>query len=124
MKELLQGYTVEVLRCRPPDLVEFAVQHFTQILEGQRNDQRAKKRNAKTARKGVTFETKSNKPNKDKEEEEDEDTVGEYYYIILSLFSAPCSTNERCNFKNTLTSYKGNGETGRLKFTSSQKMLY
>lgn len=76
MKELLQGYTVEVLRRRPQDLVEFAVQHFTRLLEGQRKDQRAKKRSAKPARKGVTFETKSNKPNKDNEEEE-EDTVSE-----------------------------------------------
>lgn len=93
LKELLQGYTVEVLRRRPPDLVEFAVQHFTRLLEGQRTDQRAKKRSAKPARKGVTFETKSNKPNKDDEEEE-EDTVSECYYIILCLFSTP---NERCN---------------------------
>nr|XP_046239702.1 protein kinase, cAMP-dependent, regulatory, type II, alpha, B isoform X1 [Scatophagus argus] len=74
LKELLQGYTVEVLRRRPPDLVEFAVHHFTKILESQRNDHRAKKHSAKPAKKGVTFETKSNKPNKDDEEEE-EDTV-------------------------------------------------
>ncbi|XP_036956405.1 protein kinase, cAMP-dependent, regulatory, type II, alpha, B [Acanthopagrus latus] len=74
LKELLQGYTVEVLRCRPPNLVEFAVQHFTQILEGQRNDQRVKKHSAKPARRGVTFETKTNEVNKD-EDEEEEDTV-------------------------------------------------
>uniref|UniRef100_A0A671YPN0 cAMP-dependent protein kinase type II regulatory subunit n=1 Tax=Sparus aurata TaxID=8175 RepID=A0A671YPN0_SPAAU len=74
LKELLQGYTVEVLRCRPPNLVEFAVKHFTQILEGQRNDQRVKKHSAKSARRGVTFETKTNKVNKD-EEEEEEDTI-------------------------------------------------
>ncbi|XP_070815724.1 cAMP-dependent protein kinase type II-alpha regulatory subunit-like isoform X2 [Chaetodon trifascialis] len=73
LKELLQGYTVEVLRRRPPDLVEFAVQHFTRILEGQKNDQRAKKRSAKPKRKGVTFETKSNKANKDDDEEEEEE---------------------------------------------------
>lgn len=102
LKELLQGYTVEVLHRGPPDLVEFAVQHFTRLLEGQRNDQRAKKRSAKSARKGVTFETKSNKPKKDdeeEEEEEEEDTVSEYYYIILCLFSASCSPKERFNFK-------------------------
>lgn len=88
LKELLQGYTVEVLRRRPPDLIEFAVQHFTQIQEGQQNDQRAKKRSAKPARKGVTFETKSNKANEDDEEEE-EDTVSECYCIVLCLLSAP-----------------------------------
>eukprot|EP00064_Thunnus_orientalis_P014338 superscaffoldBa00002471_g14381 len=58
LKELLQGYTVEVLRRRPPDLVEFAVQHFTRVLENRRNDQPAKKSSGKSARKGVTFVTK------------------------------------------------------------------
>lgn len=75
LKELLQGYTVEVLRHRPHNLVEFAVQHFTQILENERNEQRAKKCSNKSAKKGVTFET--NKPTKVNEEEE-EDTVSEY----------------------------------------------
>ncbi|XP_063766338.1 protein kinase, cAMP-dependent, regulatory, type II, alpha, B isoform X1 [Eleginops maclovinus] len=70
LKELLQGYTVEVLRCRPANLVEFAVQHFTQILEGQKNDLKAKKRSTRSSLKGVTFETKSNKPKKEDEEEE------------------------------------------------------
>ncbi|XP_034388445.1 protein kinase, cAMP-dependent, regulatory, type II, alpha, B [Cyclopterus lumpus] len=74
LKELLQGYAVEVLRRKPPDLVEFAVQHFTRLLEGQRNDHGAKKRSAKPAGKGVTFDTKSNEP-KQVDEEEEEDTV-------------------------------------------------
>uniref|UniRef100_A0A8C7XMV5 RIIa domain-containing protein n=1 Tax=Oryzias sinensis TaxID=183150 RepID=A0A8C7XMV5_9TELE len=39
LKELLQGYTVEVLRRRPANLAQFAVQHFTQVLESQRNEQ-------------------------------------------------------------------------------------
>lgn len=77
LKELLQGYTVEVLRRRPPNLVEFAVEHFTQILENQRNDQIAKKCSTKSVKKGVTFET--NTSSKDNEEEA-EDTLsdGEY----------------------------------------------
>lgn len=77
LKELLQGYTVEVLRRRPPDLVEFAVQHFTQVLEGQRKNPKAKRPSARLARKGVTFETKANKPDKDEEEEEEEETESE-----------------------------------------------
>ncbi|XP_053172626.1 protein kinase, cAMP-dependent, regulatory, type II, alpha, B isoform X4 [Scomber japonicus] len=71
LKELLQVYTVEVLRRRPPDLVEFAVQHFTRILESQRKEQLARKHSGK--RKGVTFETKSDNSTKDDEEEEDEE---------------------------------------------------
>ncbi|KAM7402125.1 hypothetical protein PAMP_017392 [Pampus punctatissimus] len=71
LRELLQGYTVEVLRRRPSDLVEFAVQHFTRILESQRNDQPAKNCSGKPARKGVTFKTKSDKSIKNDEEEEE-----------------------------------------------------
>ncbi|XP_041081142.1 cAMP-dependent protein kinase type II-alpha regulatory subunit-like [Polyodon spathula] len=38
LTELLQGYTVEVLRQRPPDLVEFAIQYFTRIRETRNQD--------------------------------------------------------------------------------------
>lgn len=98
LKELLQGYTVEVLRHRPHNLVEFAVQYFTQILENQRNEQRAKKCSAKSAKKGVTFET-----NKSTEEEEEEDTVSEYNFCLSNLFSAChfqkcCSVNVSTNW--------------------------
>ncbi|GCB66387.1 hypothetical protein scyTo_0014994 [Scyliorhinus torazame] len=33
LTDLLQGYTVEVLRHRPSDLVEFAIQYFTELKE-------------------------------------------------------------------------------------------
>lgn len=79
LKELLQGYTVEVLRHRPPDLVEFAVQHFTHILNAQRNDQKAKKPSAGPARKAVTFEPKPS-PNKEEEEEDEDDPKSELFY--------------------------------------------
>ncbi|PNI80757.1 PRKAR2A isoform 2, partial [Pan troglodytes] len=35
LTELLQGYTVEVLRQQPPDLVEFAVEYFTRLREAR-----------------------------------------------------------------------------------------
>lgn len=38
LTELLQGYTVEVLRQRPPDLLEFAVQYFTRLREKRLQD--------------------------------------------------------------------------------------
>uniref|UniRef100_A0A8K9XP16 cAMP-dependent protein kinase type II-alpha regulatory subunit n=1 Tax=Oncorhynchus mykiss TaxID=8022 RepID=A0A8K9XP16_ONCMY len=38
LTELLQGYTVEVLRQRPPDLVEFAVQYFTRLRDTRSQD--------------------------------------------------------------------------------------
>lgn len=77
LKELLLGYTVEVLRHRPPDLVEFAVQHFTQ-MKGQQNHQKVKKVSAASSRKAVIFEPKSS-PNKEEEGEED-DPESEFSY--------------------------------------------
>ncbi|XP_024916093.1 protein kinase, cAMP-dependent, regulatory, type II, alpha, B isoform X1 [Cynoglossus semilaevis] len=65
LQELLHGYTVEVLRCRPTDLVEFAVQHFTRVLEKQRNEQGS----TKSAKKGVTFDAK------EEEDEEEQDVT-------------------------------------------------
>ncbi|XP_072238263.1 mitochondrial carnitine/acylcarnitine carrier protein isoform X2 [Leuresthes tenuis] len=73
LKELLQGYTVEVLRRRPPNLVEFAVQHFTRVLESQKNDQRAKKSSATPEQQGA--KTIPKKPKEDDEEEEEKDAV-------------------------------------------------
>ncbi|XP_038135844.1 cAMP-dependent protein kinase type II-alpha regulatory subunit-like isoform X2 [Cyprinodon tularosa] len=70
LKELLQGYTVEVLRHRPANLLEFAVQHFTRILDNQRNEQQAKKHNSNPSGKDVTFETVSNNSKENDEEEE------------------------------------------------------
>lgn len=70
LKELLQGYTVEVLRHRPANLLEFAVQHFTRILDNQRNEQQAKKHNSNPSGKDVTFETVSNNSRENDEEEE------------------------------------------------------
>uniref|UniRef100_A0A3Q0SNB9 cAMP-dependent protein kinase type II regulatory subunit n=1 Tax=Amphilophus citrinellus TaxID=61819 RepID=A0A3Q0SNB9_AMPCI len=67
LKELLQGYTVEVLRRRPPNLAEFAVQHFTRILESQKNDQQTKKPSIEPAQKEVTFEPDTDEPSKDDE---------------------------------------------------------
>uniref|UniRef100_A0A667Y9Y4 cAMP-dependent protein kinase type II-alpha regulatory subunit n=1 Tax=Myripristis murdjan TaxID=586833 RepID=A0A667Y9Y4_9TELE len=72
LKELLQGYTVEVLRRRPPNLVEFAVQHFAHLQENQRK-QHVKKHTIKSARKGVSFDTPSSKTAKDNDEEEEEE---------------------------------------------------
>ncbi|MED6283372.1 cAMP-dependent protein kinase type II-alpha regulatory subunit, partial [Characodon lateralis] len=74
LKELLQGYTVEVLRRKPPNLVEFAVQHFTRMLENQKNEQQARKHNSKPAGKEVTFEPVSNKSNENDEDEEVKET--------------------------------------------------
>ncbi|KAM6927838.1 protein kinase, cAMP-dependent, regulatory, type II, alpha, B [Xenentodon cancila] len=84
LKELLQGYTVEVLRRRPPNLVEFAVQHFTQILENQKNEHQAKKYSTKLAQEEATFETVANEPNRDDEEEQEEEEEEERDTVICA----------------------------------------
>lgn len=84
LKELLQGYTVEVLRRRPPNLAEFAVQHFTRILESQRNDQQDKKPNTESVQKEVTFESGTDEPNKHEEEEEEEEPVPVSEYLTIN----------------------------------------
>ncbi|CAL8337088.1 unnamed protein product [Lota lota] len=68
LKELLHGYTVEVLRLKPADLVEFAVQHFTRIQEGQGKEHHATKGAVKTSRRGVSFKTHSDESVKDEED--------------------------------------------------------
>ncbi|XP_077583459.1 protein kinase, cAMP-dependent, regulatory, type II, alpha, B [Stigmatopora nigra] len=74
LKELLRGYTVEVLRHRPPDLVEFAVGYFTQILQSRCKVKPAKSEE-KAARKGVTFATNAHE-SEEVEKEPIENSVG------------------------------------------------
>lgn len=93
LKELLQGYTVEVLRHKPPNLAEFAVQHFTRVLENQKNEQHAVNPSADPAGKEVPVppETPQNKSNENDEEEEERETPSEYENII---FVMSCRTGE------------------------------
>ncbi|XP_029457139.1 cAMP-dependent protein kinase type II-alpha regulatory subunit [Rhinatrema bivittatum] len=73
LTDLLQGYTVEVLRKRPADLVEFAIQYFTRLKENRERDGAGG--GLKTLTKGVNFESESmqTEPNGDEEEDEDDD---------------------------------------------------
>uniref|UniRef100_A0A4W5QZ35 cAMP-dependent protein kinase type II-alpha regulatory subunit n=1 Tax=Hucho hucho TaxID=62062 RepID=A0A4W5QZ35_9TELE len=68
LKDMLQGYTVEVLRRRPPDLVEFAIQYFTRLQESRKHDKHDKDSPVNSARKGVAFDSNS------VESDEDEDS--------------------------------------------------
>uniref|UniRef100_A0AAR2JLI5 cAMP-dependent protein kinase type II-alpha regulatory subunit n=1 Tax=Pygocentrus nattereri TaxID=42514 RepID=A0AAR2JLI5_PYGNA len=71
LTDLLKGYTVEVLKQRPSDLLEFAVQYFTR-LKDCRNTSRS------PVQRGVAFDkdttpTESSEEEEDKEDEEDEE---------------------------------------------------
>ncbi|KAK6321056.1 hypothetical protein J4Q44_G00080320 [Coregonus suidteri] len=70
LTDLLQGYTVEVLRRRPPDLVEFAIQYFTCLQESRKHDRHVKERLADSTRKGVVFDSISVESNEDEDSDD------------------------------------------------------
>ncbi|ROL49165.1 cAMP-dependent protein kinase type II-alpha regulatory subunit [Anabarilius grahami] len=74
LTELLQGYTVEVLRQRPPDLVEFAVQYFTRLRDTRNQDGSGAAAATKTGGKGVMFdgEPMQTESNGDEDDEDDD----------------------------------------------------
>lgn len=90
LTELLQGFTVEVLRHQPADLLEFALQHFTRLQ--QENERKGAARSGREGRtwgdagtaagggtpiKGVNFAEEpmhTDSENGEQEEEEAADT--------------------------------------------------
>ncbi|CAM4716355.1 unnamed protein product [Leuciscus chuanchicus] len=72
LTELLQGYTVEVLRQRPPDLVEFAVQYFTRLRD-TRNQDGSGVATAKTGGKGVMFDGEPMQTESNGDDDDDDD---------------------------------------------------
>lgn len=94
LKELLQGYTVEVLRHRPPNLAEFAVQHFTRVLENQKNERQAGNPHTSPAGNEVPPETAPNKSSENDEEEEERESPSEYYNLQMS-----CNTGNNKSLK-------------------------
>lgn len=90
LTELLQGYTVEVLRQRPPDLVEFAVQYFTRLRDTRSQDGSGATSAAKPGVKGVMFDgepmqTESNGDEDDEDDDDDSDFERECLFIKCAL---------------------------------------
>uniref|UniRef100_A0A669EJA1 cAMP-dependent protein kinase type II-alpha regulatory subunit n=1 Tax=Oreochromis niloticus TaxID=8128 RepID=A0A669EJA1_ORENI len=71
LTELLQGYTVEVLRQRPSDLVDFAVQYFTRLRDTRSQD--GASTGGKTG-KGVMFDGEPMQTESNGEDDEDDDS--------------------------------------------------
>uniref|UniRef100_A0A671YRM0 cAMP-dependent protein kinase type II-alpha regulatory subunit n=1 Tax=Sparus aurata TaxID=8175 RepID=A0A671YRM0_SPAAU len=71
LTELLQGYTVEVLRQRPSDLVDFAVQYFTRLRDTRSQDGAGAC--GKTG-KGVMFDGEPMQTESNGEDDEDDDS--------------------------------------------------
>lgn len=93
LTELLQGYTVEVLRQRPADLVDFAVQYFTRLRDTRSLD--GANAGGKTG-KAVMFdgEPMQTESNGDDDDDEDDDSDFErklmfYCYKCFYLHGNP-----------------------------------
>lgn len=75
LTDLLKGYTVEVLRSRPPDLVEFAIQYFSRLKESKTSSQTSRSLDptqSHTERKVVSFEADAQASGLSADEEDDE----------------------------------------------------
>ncbi|KAK9967022.1 hypothetical protein ABG768_001442 [Culter alburnus] len=74
LTDLLKGYTLEVLKQRPADLLEFAVQYFTCLRERRSSTRGSSSRSPVT--RGVAFDQDS-APTDSSEEQEEEEKVEE-----------------------------------------------
>lgn len=83
LTELLQGYTVEVLRQRPSDLVDFAVQYFTRLRDTRSQD--GASASGKTG-KGVMFDGEPMQTESNGEDDEDDDSDFERELMIFFFF--------------------------------------
>lgn len=89
LTELLQGYTVEVLRQRPSDLVDFAVQYFTRLRDTRSQD--GSGAGGKTG-KGVMFdgEPMQTESNGEDDEDDDSDFEREFLFLFSRKFENEC----------------------------------
>ncbi|XP_016381842.1 protein kinase, cAMP-dependent, regulatory, type II, alpha, B [Sinocyclocheilus rhinocerous] len=78
LTELLKGYTLEVLKRRPADLLEFSVQYFTCLRE-QRSSSRASSSRSPVIR-GVAFDQDSAPTDSSEEEEEEDDFPDDFTF--------------------------------------------
>lgn len=94
LTELLQGYTVEVLRQRPPDLVEFAVQYFTRLRDTRSQDGSGTA--AKTGGKGVMFdgEPMQTESNGDEDDEDDDSDFERECFFIKCAYYKACKRDD------------------------------
>lgn len=82
LTELLQGFTVEVLRQRPSDLVDFAVQYFTRLRDAKSQDGAGA---GGKAGKGVMFDGEPMQTESNGEDDEDDDSDFERKSALVGL---------------------------------------
>ncbi|XP_055761536.1 cAMP-dependent protein kinase type II-beta regulatory subunit-like isoform X2 [Salvelinus fontinalis] len=94
LTELLQSFTVEVLRNQPGDLLDFALQYFIQLKENQRGSAFDNARNSANGRPGgnvssgraVNFAEEAMQIDSENEEEDDDDEEEFVAPVILNRF--------------------------------------
>ncbi|XP_063282302.1 cAMP-dependent protein kinase type II-alpha regulatory subunit isoform X2 [Pelobates fuscus] len=92
LTELLQGYTVEVLRQRPPDLLDFAVHYFTRLQDSRQQDG-ARACSFRPHTRGVNFDgetghSESNGEQHDGEhDEDDEDDDSDFEPPVINRYN-------------------------------------
>ncbi|XP_058025785.1 cAMP-dependent protein kinase type II-alpha regulatory subunit isoform X1 [Ahaetulla prasina] len=89
LSELLQGYTVEVLRRRPPDLLDFAAEYFGRLRDSR--DQQLREEAAARG-KGVIFDgepmqTESNGEESRREAAAEEDSDSDFEPPVINKFN-------------------------------------
>ncbi|XP_024228762.1 cAMP-dependent protein kinase type II-beta regulatory subunit [Oncorhynchus tshawytscha] len=92
LTELLQSFTVEVLRNQPGDLLDFALQYFTQLKENQRGSAFDNARNSANGRPGdnvssgrsVNFAEETMQIDSENEEEDDDEE--EFVAPVINRF--------------------------------------
>ncbi|XP_034962709.1 cAMP-dependent protein kinase type II-alpha regulatory subunit [Zootoca vivipara] len=88
LTELLQGYTVEVLRHRPPDLLAFAAEYFGRLRENRDQQQRELQAGVGARGKGVNFDAEPMQTESNGEEERrDDDSDSDFEPPVINKFN-------------------------------------
>ncbi|KAJ6668100.1 hypothetical protein lerEdw1_015477 [Lerista edwardsae] len=92
LTELLQGYTVEVLRHRPQDLLDFAVEYFCRLRDARDRDTRGGVGVLGLRAKGVNFDgepmqTESNGEEERTEANDDEEDDEDFEPPVVNRFN-------------------------------------
>uniref|UniRef100_A0AAY4CXB9 Cyclic nucleotide-binding domain-containing protein n=1 Tax=Denticeps clupeoides TaxID=299321 RepID=A0AAY4CXB9_9TELE len=88
LTELLQSFTVEVLRNQPRDLLEFALQYFTQLKENESNGAAIgnEQNSATRSGKAVNFIEEAMQIDSENGEEEEDDDDEEFVAPVINRF--------------------------------------
>nr|XP_056717493.1 cAMP-dependent protein kinase type II-alpha regulatory subunit [Euleptes europaea] len=86
LTELLQGYTVEVLRHRPPDLLNFAAEYFARLRDARDQQLRETGRVKGVAFDGEPMQTESN-GEEERREEVDEESDSDFEPPVVNRFN-------------------------------------